>query len=286
MSILHTFLAASYHPLKALNYIGRATGLKQKTELRVLLYHDISLEEYSLFFSQMKWISKYWKFITPKDFELALSGEKELTGRNVLLTFDDGFFSNRKVAEEILKRLGIKAIFFIVTDFVGLKGKIKQKEFIAKNIYPAFTQDQVPDSWEPMDWNDVRFLLEEGHTIGAHTKSHARLSSISDLSLLKEEMINSKMNLEKMLNTKIEHFAYTFGDLNSFNQNSLQIAKQNYKYIYTGLRGNCYPGKPWAIRRDSFAPTNSISLIGSILEGGADLLYRKDLRTYESWKEV
>ena len=44
--------------------------------------------------NQFKILSKNWKFITPKQFENHINKKVLLKGRNLLVTFDDGFKSN------------------------------------------------------------------------------------------------------------------------------------------------------------------------------------------------
>ncbi|EQA36994.1 polysaccharide deacetylase [Leptospira inadai serovar Lyme str. 10] len=283
MSFLHQILAASYLPLKSANSIAKFIKLKSRSELRVLLYHDIASEELEKARFQIKELSKTFRFISPEVFSEMVSGKISIQGKNLLLTFDDGFISNRNVAEQILNPLGIKALFFIVSDFVDVQGSKYRKEFIAKNIYPDRSLEQIPDSWGPMNWDDLRYLIETGHTIGSHTRNHARLSKISDERSLYNEIVTSKEILQDKLNITIKHFAYTFGDLDSFSESALKIAKTTYPYIYTGLRGNNIGAHPWAIRRDAVSPEDSFSLVGALLEGGADILYRKSLRIYESW---
>ncbi|RHX78255.1 polysaccharide deacetylase family protein [Leptospira yasudae] len=283
MSIPHRVLAASYLPLRIFNVLIRSLGIKKESELRVLLYHDIPQSEQGRFETQLKRISRDWKFVTPQVFSEMIRGEKKIEGRNILLTFDDGYSSNRRVAEEVLDPLGIKALFFIITDFVDVKGPFNRKKFVSDNIYPDFTPDQVPDTWSPMNWEDLKFLLKSGHSIGSHTRTHARLSRISDPNRLKDEIVNSKKIIETNLGSGINHFAYTFGDLGSFSPEALRVAKENYEFVHTGLRGNNTDSAKWAIRREAFSPSDSDSLVGAILEGGADLLYRKKLRIYESW---
>ena len=51
-----------------------------------------------------------------------------------MLTFDDGFYSNYIIAKEVLKPLGIKAIFFVTTEFIDSKNKDLQQNFIKQNI--------------------------------------------------------------------------------------------------------------------------------------------------------
>ena len=80
-----------------------------RKSLRVLMFHDI--EDKNNFVKQIKFLKKKWKFITPNLFYQICLGKKKVNGRYLLLTFDDGFKSNIYVAETILKKLNIKAIF-------------------------------------------------------------------------------------------------------------------------------------------------------------------------------
>ncbi|TQE83104.1 polysaccharide deacetylase family protein [Leptospira noguchii] len=282
MSFFHKILAGSHIPLKMFNILERTLKIKDGSELRVLLYHDIPQEHYSNFRTQLEKLSKDWKFISTETFEEMIRGKKEIMGRNLLLTFDDGYLSNKIVAEEILKPLGIKALFFIISDFVDIQ-KIQIKKFISDNIYPSLSIKQVPDFWIPMSWKDLEELLKNGHSIGSHTKTHAKLSQIDSIDRLQDEILTSKKKLENKLKINIKHFAYTFGDLGSFSKDALRVAREHYEFIHTGLRGDNKISPAWAIRRESISPTNSSRLIGAILEGGADILYKNSLQTYESW---
>ncbi|EMY76350.1 polysaccharide deacetylase [Leptospira weilii serovar Ranarum str. ICFT] len=283
MSFFHNILAASYLPLKIFNTLLRSLKIKKNSELRVLLYHDITSEERPRFRSQLERISKDWKFVSPEVFCEMISGEREIVGRNLLLTFDDGYLSNRIVAEEILELLGIKALFFIISDFVDVQKTEERKNFISENIFPSFTPEQVPDFWIPMNWKDLEILLDKGHSIGSHTRTHARLSGIDSTDRLRDEIVASKKKLENKLGINVRHFAYTFGDLGSFSRDALKIARENYEFVHTGLRGKNKVLQNWVIRRESISPSDSDRLIGAILEGGADILYTGKLRIYESW---
>ncbi|AAN48837.1 polysaccharide deacetylase family protein [Leptospira interrogans] len=284
MSFFHKILAGSHIPLRIFNIFGRTLKIKDGSELRVLLYHDIPQEHHSRFRTQLEKISKDWRFVSTEIFEEMIRGKKEIVGRNLLLTFDDGYLSNKIVAEEILEPLGIKALFFIISDFVDIQDT-QIKKFISDNIYPSLSIKQVPDFWMPMRWKDLEVLLQKGHSIGGHTKTHAKLSQIDSIDRLQDEILISKKKLEDKLEINIKHFAYTFGDLDSFSKDALTVARKHYEFIHTGLRGNnkISPNSNWAIRRESISPTDSDHLVGSILEGGADILYKNKLRTYESW---
>jgi peptidoglycan/xylan/chitin deacetylase (PgdA/CDA1 family) len=284
MSLMHSLLAAAYQPLRLGNNLLRRVGAKPDARLRALVYHDIAPQEQERFAAQLRWLSRSWTFVSPQRFTAMMRGYEPVKGANLLLTFDDGFVSNRGVAEEVLNPMGIKALFFAVSDFMDLAEGDDYRAFIARHIWPCLTPAAVPDHWRNMTWKDLSWLLETGHTIGAHTHTHACLSELKQSNEVEDEIVESANALERNLGVKIEHFAYPFGNLASLSPSALAVARQRFSFIYTGLRGdNACGAPPWALRRDAISPVNSFGLIGALLEGGADISYARDLARYESW---
>ena len=292
MLLHHRILSCGYYPTKIIKSLGRPFGLSSQDSLRVLLYHDIPPSDQARFAEQLRWLSKSWNFISVENFSAMILGDEPIKGRNLLLTFDDGFASNRVVAEEVLNPMGIQALFFVVSDFMSLQNQEDAIDFISKNIQPGSQAKDLPKTWNNMTWTDLEALLEQGHTIGAHTKTHARLSNINIEKKLDEEIISCVDILESKLGVSIEHFAYTFGDLASFSEEALLIAKRRFRFIYSGLRGdNALYSSPYALQRDSAATQDlrsnysvfSNSLLGSFLEGAADFKYKNDNSLMRSW---
>ena len=125
-----------------------------------------------------------------------------------------------------------------------------------------------------MSWENIIELQEAGHTIGSHTINHYRLSTLTDNELLKKEIIESGDYLSQKLNKKIEHFAYPFGDISSINKKALNIAKDRYKYIHTGIRGiNNHNLDIWKVHRESIDVTHEINYNKFVITGGLSLLY-------------
>ena len=101
---------------------------------------------------------------------------------------------------------------------------------------------------------------------------------------MEDEIISSADRLENRLGVPVEHFAYTFGDLASFSSQALSIAKHRFRYVFSGLRGNNPVGtSSFAIRRDSLKPSDPNSLMGALLVGGADFMYRSSLNKLDDW---
>jgi len=105
----------------------------------------------------------------------------------VSIAFDDGFQSAYNNGMPIINVAGIKATEFIITDSIGKPGYITLDE--------------------------LRALASQGHEIGAHTKTHPRLSNLSPARQY-NEIVGSVKQLQKWgFNPKL--FAYPYGDYNS-----------------------------------------------------------------------
>jgi len=66
-----------------------------------------------VFLAQMKWINNNFNIINEDELINILDGKVTLTGRNAMITFDDGYIDNYELAFPILQHLKIPATFFI-----------------------------------------------------------------------------------------------------------------------------------------------------------------------------
>ena len=273
---LFFLLDLSYYSKKFLNKIFQ----NENSVLRILIHHDIKSDEQIISFkNQINSLSKEFDFISPKEFEDTINFGK-VKGKKLLLTFDDGFKSNRIIAESILNKKGIKALFFIVTDFIGLKKNSLNYSKIIRNIYP--NGPTLNEFSEPMDNDDIQFLIDSGHTIGCHTATHKMLSKITKPSDLKEELIDSRNNLEKMFNIKIKHIAYPFGTFESIDKKSLKLLSESYEFVHSGLRGNNLKAQK-LFYRDATNTETKTTRLKAFLLGNADFIYKNKFKTLKSF---
>ena len=284
MTIHHRILAWSYRPICLAKAIGRPLGLSSSQRLRVLLYHDIAPHSQAYFATQLRWLAHRWTFVTPERFAAMVSGEEPIHGSNLLLSFDDGFASNRVVAEQILNPMGIRALFFVISDLVALENRDAARQFIARHIMPVRHANELPVHLYNMGWTDLEALLEQGHIVGGHTRTHARLAQINTEPELEQEMTASADLLAQQLGTSIEHFAYTFGDLASFSEKALAVARRRFRFVYSGLRGDNAGGvSPFALRREAVTAEDSMTLLGAFVEGAADFHYAEARARLDAW---
>lgn len=275
MSVARSILGAAGHATRLVRHAGAQLGLRGAAALRVLIYHDVPARYLPQYEAQLRALAREWQFISPHEFETLMSGEMPIVGRKLLVTFDDGFASNRTVAEQVLRPLGIRALFFVVPGFVDCGDRDSSRRYIAERIQPGRRIEDLDVGLGNMTWDDLGALLEQGHVIGAHTETHVRLDALLLDGEREREVVGSGDRIARRLGCTVAHFAFPFGGVEHLNARVVSTAAKRYRFVHSGLRGNNRSVSPLAIRRDALAPGESIGVAHAILEGLADARYSR-----------
>ncbi|MBA4382856.1 MAG: polysaccharide deacetylase [Sideroxydans sp.] len=247
--------------------------------IKVLTYHDVPAMHTQLFKRQIETATRFYRFISVETFEQMLAGTRPIEGINLLLTFDDGYASQATLAESVLEPLGITALFFVPSAFIGINDLEQQKEFIAEQLFAGrIASAGVPAHMKPMSWSDLKRLVAQGHTIGAHTCTHPVLSK-SGTQSLEREITESSAILEDHLKACVKHFAYPFGRIDDLDPGVLNMIKSRYSYCYSGIRGaNTALTSPYALLREAIDPIDPPEYMRFVIENGLAFLYRRRVR--------
>lgn len=250
--------------------------MSDKRGYYVLTFHSVPKEKYKWFEFLIDFIDKEYGFFNPDEIENILNADLNRPNGRVLLTFDDGFFSNRRLAEKILKPRNIKAIFFVTEGFIGLKEDFA-KMFVQTNFYPN-TKIENWNNYEfnSMSFDDLLWLKNNGHTIGAHTSNHPLLSRLS-MEEKQIEMVESANRLENKLGVSIKYFAYPFGSPSAIDKESISLALNRFKVSFTNIRGNiseCH--SRGCVFRQNIPVGVSKRFYRAIIEGKIDWVYHLD----------
>lgn len=140
--------------------------------------------------------------------------------KSVILTFDDGYRDFIKNAYPILKKYNSKAIIFVVA---GLLDKYNIWDWQKLNVKKPL-----------MDWEEIRFLINEGFEIGSHTITHPFLTKIPEKTA-KAEIEDSKKMLEDKLGVEIKTFCYPYGDYNEKIKD--MVINAGYKMAFSTKEG-------------------------------------------------
>lgn len=105
---------------------GLLSGSGRRARLSTLIFHRVRAESdptaprvlHAAQFDQMlRWIGEVFT-VLPPDEAVARLAQGDLPPRAMAITFDDGYADNAEVALPILQRHGMKAAFFVATDFL------------------------------------------------------------------------------------------------------------------------------------------------------------------------
>ena len=254
-------------------------------DLRVLVYHDVDSRLEKQFYGHLKEVQKNWRFIGPDEFIDSYSGDDLISGRNVHLTFDDGFVSNHRIGTQVLPQLGIRATYFVIPAFVESSMKGMSQRFIAERLFPG---ELVPDDLVKnlsMSWNQIRELKSFGHEIGSHTMTHPRLSELLDSEIVKE-FVDSKTKIADETGRAPRQLAITFGDIGSISRRVLVLAYEHYELVHTSIRGsNRDRGPLRTVCRETVHPWDTKQFVLATLKGALDIQYRKSRLIMDSWTE-
>ena len=221
---------------------------------RILTYHSVGYRRHDMnvtpedFCVQMRWLAQNHHVIPLTEAAEGAEG--------IAITFDDGYQDNLAHAAPILRELNLPATFFVVPERTG----------------GMLDHDSDPETSRLMSWYELAELNALGFSIGAHTLTHRRLSTLTEEEQ-REEIIESADILESRLGCSIETFAYPFGSAADYDDTSVAIAKKRFVCAVTNRYGvNTAGSNPFTLRRIWIDSTDSLTTFRAKVNGQLDTL--------------
>ena len=173
----------------------------------------------------------YW-FIDSNDLVAIKNSKMAQPPKTVFLSFDDGYEDNYTNAFPIIREEGVKATFFLITDYIGKENR--------------------------MNADQIKQMAAAGMSFGSHTVSHGELVKLSAEDLQKE-MSESKAVLQRDYGITAESIAYPGGFQS---EEVLEQARENYEIAFTANMDVSVPDTAHTIHRFGvFRWSNSIANI-------------------------
>jgi peptidoglycan/xylan/chitin deacetylase (PgdA/CDA1 family) len=195
--------------------VCRLAGKKPAADGVILYYHAIPAEQRHLFARQMDVLVHLTK-PTKLDSELFPDSETRYSA----VTFDDGFVNVLENALPELEKRKIPATIFVVTDRMG----------DYPDWYPESAQYERHQKIASAE--QLRQLPTDLITIGSHTMRHPMLTTLNEEGA-RQELYQSRMKLEALLDRKVTLFSFPFGD---FNPRLIEWCREaGYKRVFTSL---------------------------------------------------
>lgn len=152
------------------------------------------------FEAQLAWLAReHYKVLRLGELQAFLEGRTALPARSVVITVDDGYDSFYRHAFPLLRKYGMPATLFVVSDSIGTR--------------------------DGLSWAQLREMAESGLVdIQAHSKTHRNLierppgeTDAAYRQSLTTELRQPRAVLERQLaaaGVKVRYYAYPYGDSN------------------------------------------------------------------------
>jgi peptidoglycan/xylan/chitin deacetylase (PgdA/CDA1 family) len=176
-------------------------ALRLEAKITVLCYHSISNDTWRFctplddFKKQVEYLRESgYNFITAKQLDDAVTHKLELPKKSVLITFDDGYEDVMNI-REYLNEQNISPLMFVLAD--------------SKNA----NRMEMDNQRKLLTIDQIKELQKSGWSIGSHSATHPDLGMI-EAQDLENEIVKSKVMLEKVLRTSVDYIAYPKGIYN------------------------------------------------------------------------
>jgi len=245
------FLRSGYELLLA---FGKALDSKFGRRLPVLLYHHVGplrpgappglTVSPQRFERQVRWLARRgYAGIRPADWAAWRRDGKPLPAKPVLFTFDDAYADLAEHALPVLRRYGFGAAVYVVTGQLG--GTNAWGEARSSNTLRLMTAEQI------------RYWAAQGVEFGAHSRTHADLTTLAAEELA-GEVVGSGNDLAELLGARVVSLAYPYGFYNQAVHNCVRGAFDLAFLAGETMEGmNYLETAPHLLRRTMVQPADS-----------------------------
>ncbi|WP_375266250.1 polysaccharide deacetylase family protein [Planktotalea sp.] len=242
---LRHFLRHQVLSLRAMVHRNPSSGF-----IRCLYAHHVFDDERKAFEGHIKMLKGMGQFVSTDDALDLINGDRPVDGRYFHLSYDDGLSCLLHNAAPILAEAEVPAIVFVNSAMAD------QPSAETKAAWHHATN--YANHIDVLDWDGLRQLLAAGFEIGAHTRTHKRLSAVSsDPAVLAHEVSVCKTEIETVLGTPCPYFAWPYGTLADVDQPSIEaIRAAGYRAAFGVYRMAVTPGNtnPFMTPRHHFEP--------------------------------
>ncbi len=181
------------------------------TTVLVLCYHAVSAEWDAPLSTTPDNLERQLAFLAHRGWHASTFTDAVMNPparKTVAVTFDDAFLSVRELALPVLTSLRWPATVFAPTAFMAHRQALSWAG-IDHWQTTAYAMELLS-----MDWSDLGELTDAGWEIGSHTRTHPRLTTLTD-SDLDDELRESRQMCAEHLGRACTSIAYPYGDVNA-----------------------------------------------------------------------
>jgi hypothetical protein len=194
----------------------------------------------------MEYIAKYYNPISLTEALQILYSDKNFPKNSILITFDDGYDDNYKIAYPILKEHGIPATFFITTNFIDKKTPLWFETLCF--LINRCNGEELKNFLIELGFINER-PVNNRQLLYQRVVEHIKLCRVSNVipliehylannSRLKAEFKNYKRLVQPMTWNQVKEMSSNGMEFGSHSDNHLVLANETNEVIYAELNNS------------------------------------------------
>lgn len=208
-----------------------------RNRVAILIYHD---PKPTIFAKHLNYLSRHWTVISLETLVTAIHQKdfSRIPPKSVIITIDDGHAGNVALLP-LFRQYRIRPTLFVCTQIIGtyrhfwfkIAGQSKKEKEKLKRLPNAerlahlkqttdFEQEKVYPDRQALSIGEMKEMTQDVD-FQPHTQFHPILTHCTETEC-RQEILGSKTDLEKLLDTECSHFSYPNGD---YTEREIEIVK-------------------------------------------------------------
>jgi hypothetical protein len=213
-----------------------ARGMAQSRAVRLVNFHATPRYREAEYRRQIETLARHFEPITPANFETAVDGRWNHDRPGLMPALFEGYRDNLDVLLPILEEFGFTAWFFVPSGFLTVAAD-EQRSYAANHVLHLPQQDEYPGERIALTWDEAREIARRGHVFACHTRTHNAVTPQTPRSVLTDEIVAAKAEMETELGVPIEIFCWLEGAALGVNPEADALLRQaGFRYLLSNFK--------------------------------------------------
>lgn len=208
-------------------------GMVRSRLVRVVNFHATPRYREAEFRRQVEAYAERFEPITRANLPAAVDGSWPYPRPGLIPVLFEGYRDNLDVLLPILEEHGFTAWFFLPSAFMSVPAA-EQRAYAAAHVLHLPARDEYPDDRIAITWDEARGIRDRGHVFACHSRTHAELLPDTPLSVIEDEIVGAKAEMEAELGCEVDTFCWLRGAEIGINPAADRLLlRSGFRYLFS-----------------------------------------------------
>ena len=213
-----------------------AAGMAGARAIRAVNFHATPSYHADEYRRQIAAYAELFEPVTKDNFAAAVAGDWPHERPGMIPMLFEGFRDNYDVLLPILEEHGFTGFFFVPSLFPGIPAEVQREYAATHDLDPALA-DEYEGERIALSWDELRDIRRRGHVVACHTRTHFELTPETPVSVLREETLLAKAEMEDELGEEVDLFCWSIGaGLGMHPEADRLVRKAGFRYLFSNFK--------------------------------------------------